>query len=639
MPVINPNIDLISPKEMRERFGCEMIITNSYVIHKHDDLREKALSSGVHSVVDWDGALMTDSGTFQMYVYGDVEVGPEEIVDFQAKMGVDVATCLDLFVTPDHTREEAEHAVRTTIERTKASVAHKGNSMLNATVQGGTNLDLRNLCAQAYRDLDVDYHTIGGVVPVMERQMYPELVDMILASQHGLRKDRPVHLFGAGHPLVFPLATALGCDLFDSSSYAKYAKDGRIMTESGTLHVEELDEWPFASAELEKWTPQEVTKSLQHKGRFSDKGPNWEAQRAIAMHNLDVCFADIRRIRTAIRDGNLWELVEQRAAAHPLLAAATRRLGTPEAQAWLEQREPVSSRKAMKYTGSLTHGRPMFHRIRRRMLERFDPVGIPQEAQETNSWANEGEEKLEVAMHKEPKSKPFSAGIGWQLDKEQDHVVISALGPTPLGLDEAYPFAQSVFPRLDGLDREHMGWVGQTKDAFLEAHDMMPAIPGPPGPEGSTTHDDLQVRRTADWQFGRGTGTAFTEGELRCERSRKTHKMRTVHLDDKHVLSLRAGDGLWTLKPEGAKILHAALPAPANRVVVDDDSIAFNREGKSVFAQFVVNCDPELRPGDECLIVDKNDILVAVGRCELNAEEMADFQSGMAVKVRDGIAA
>lgn len=637
MPVINPNIDLVPAREMQAKFGTEMVITNSYVIHKHDHLREKALAEGVHKVIDWDGPVMTDSGTFQMYVYGDVEVGPEEIVDFQAKMGVDVATCLDLFVTPDMSREEAESAVATTIQRTKDSVAHKGDSLLNATVQGGINLDLRKGCAAAYRDLDVDYHTIGGVVPVMEQQMYPELVDIILWSQQSLRKDRPVHLFGAGHPLVFPLATALGCDLFDSSAYAKYAKDGRMMTESSTLHVEDLAEWPLSSASLDGWTPQELTKALKHRGRLSDKGPNWEAQRALALHNLDVSFADIRRIRTAIRDDVLWELVEQRASAHPLLAAATRRLGLPEYQKWLEMREPLSGNKAMRYTGSLTHRRPVFHRIQERMLERFTPVGQKVEADIETPYASIGEEKIEIAMHKEA-GKPFWHGTGWELDREQDHVVISSLGPVPLGLDEAYPFAQSVLPKLDGLDPEHMGWVGQSKDAFLAKHAMMPAIPGPSGPEGAHGHDFLQVFRTADWQFGRGAGTALTDGELRCDRSKKTGKMRTVHLNGEHILSLRANDALWTLKPAGARILHAALPAPANRVVVAADSVPFNREGKSVFNQFVVSCDEALRPEDECLVVDESDALIALGQVKLVAEEMADWDSGMAVKVRDGFA-
>jgi len=47
-----------------------MLITNSYIIWKNPDLREKALKDGVHSLIDFDGAIMTDSGTFQSYVYG-----------------------------------------------------------------------------------------------------------------------------------------------------------------------------------------------------------------------------------------------------------------------------------------------------------------------------------------------------------------------------------------------------------------------------------------------------------------------------------------------------------------------------------------------------------------------------------------
>ncbi|MGB0651876.1 MAG: tRNA guanosine(15) transglycosylase TgtA [Thermoplasmatota archaeon] len=680
MPVVNPNIDLVSPQEMRDRFGCEMVITNSYVFWKHEALRTAALENGVHSVLDWDGPVMTDSGTFQMYVYGDVEVGPEEIVAFQRDMGVDVATCLDLFVTPDMNRQQAEEAVATTLARTKEAVAHKGESLLNATVQGGLELDLRQHCATTYRDLDVDYHTIGGVVPVMERQMYPELVDMILASQGTLRKDRPLHLFGAGHPLVFPLAVALGCDLFDSSSYAKYAKDGRVMTPEGTVKAAELEEWPTASRDLDAWTPRELAKELGITGGSSKKkrgrrGPprteaGKAAERALALHNLDVMFTDLRRIRQSIRDGTLWELVEQRAAAHPLLAAATRKLGDPVYQQWLERREPATGERALRYTGSLTHRRPIFHRIRERVQTYVTPVAEPIELDESQAgpYGEAGDLRRELGLHKEPESKPYGARLG-PLEAEMDHAVISPLGPVPLGLDEAYPFSQSVLPRLEGLDREHMGWVGETKDLFLEAHDFTPTIPGPPGPDGPPDAARLQVLRTADWQFGQGAGAvlagygspeevhaALTDPDApsvadlvargphegttwKAEHSPRTEKLRLVHRDGEHVLSLRAGDAHFTLKEPGARLLHAALPAPALRVVVHDDSVPFNRDGKSVFAQFVLGADPALRPGDECLVVDQQDRLVAVGRALLNDEEMADFQGGMAVKVREGLAA
>ena len=61
--------------------------------------------------------IVTDSGTFQSYVYGDVEVGVEEIVEFQKKIGVDIGTMLDVFGRPDMSREEIEHAVQETANR------------------------------------------------------------------------------------------------------------------------------------------------------------------------------------------------------------------------------------------------------------------------------------------------------------------------------------------------------------------------------------------------------------------------------------------------------------------------------------------------------------------------------------------
>ncbi|HEB37764.1 MAG TPA: tRNA-guanine transglycosylase, partial [Thermoplasmatales archaeon] len=74
LPVINPNKMLIEPKEMKRLFSAEIVITNSYIIYKKNSLREKALADGVHSLLGFDGAIMTDSGTFQSYVYNDIDV-------------------------------------------------------------------------------------------------------------------------------------------------------------------------------------------------------------------------------------------------------------------------------------------------------------------------------------------------------------------------------------------------------------------------------------------------------------------------------------------------------------------------------------------------------------------------------------
>ena len=65
LPVVNPNILTIEPNEMWQEYGFEAVITNSYVIWKNDELRERALKEGIHSLLDFPGAIFTDSGTFQ----------------------------------------------------------------------------------------------------------------------------------------------------------------------------------------------------------------------------------------------------------------------------------------------------------------------------------------------------------------------------------------------------------------------------------------------------------------------------------------------------------------------------------------------------------------------------------------------
>ena len=70
MPVINPVIQVTPPKRMKEEFGCEILITNSYIIKKHfGDLPDLK----VHQLLDYDGVITTDSGAYQILVYGGVE--------------------------------------------------------------------------------------------------------------------------------------------------------------------------------------------------------------------------------------------------------------------------------------------------------------------------------------------------------------------------------------------------------------------------------------------------------------------------------------------------------------------------------------------------------------------------------------
>ena len=209
LPVVNPNIRTIEPREMWEKYRVDGLITNSYVIWKHDDLSKSALENGVHELIDFPGIIVTDSGTFQSYVYGDVEVGVEEIVKFQRDIGVDIGTMLDVFGRPEMSREEIESAVEITAERAPNSLDVAGDELLlNGPIQGGLHDDLRALAGELMGQVNgtnrgFTIHPIGGIVPLMENQKYKDLFRILLSAKSTIPPDRPIHLFGCGHPLLF----------------------------------------------------------------------------------------------------------------------------------------------------------------------------------------------------------------------------------------------------------------------------------------------------------------------------------------------------------------------------------------------------------------------------------------------------
>ena len=618
MPVINPNKMLISPKEMKKLFGTQIVITNSYIIKKSEKLREKALEVGVHKLIDFDGPIMTDSGTFQSYVYGDVKLDPLEIVEFQRDIGSDVGTILDIFGTPQQTKTKASRGVKETVKRAQQSIHVKGDMALACTVQGSVYPDLRNKCAKELSKIDADFFPIGGVVPLMENQRYSDLVSCILASKKGLNPSKPVHLFGAGHPLIFPLAVALGCDFFDSSAYAKYANDGRMIFPWGTEKLDNLNELPCCCPICTKFTASELRNLKED-----------EKSLQLAKHNLYVSFAELKKIRSAIAEGNLWELVERRASSNPYLLESMKKLKKTENKTWLERSESTSKDRALFYTGNHTIHRPIIYRCHRRLIDRYEPLF------DTTIVFPEG-------------NKPYSNYYSEQIKKiirKNNNVEIlinSHLGPVPIELDEMYPFAQSVFPET--TDKETEEEVSRIFDEFTKNREVIIW-------EGDETlqklsesqeksQNDIDIRRisaVANMQFGKDSSKSLFDGKIKIIKSKKTGKIRNIHCDENHILSMRAGDGMFTLKIAGAKLLHSYFKYPRLRVTVEGDAVPFVKQGKSVFAKFVLDCDPELRPFDECLVVDEKDVLIAAGRCLLNRSEMLSFEYGMAVKTREHI--
>ncbi len=616
LPVINPKIRTVTPRELYDDFGFGAIITNSYIIKNTPALKEEAQSKGLHEMLDYPGIIMTDSGTFQSHMYGEVELTNKEIVEFQRSIGTDIGTVLDIFTEPFWTKEQTADSITETLKRTEEAVSLKGEMMLNGVVQGSVYPDLREDCARKLASMDIDVHPIGGVVPLMEQYRYAELVDVIISSKMGLNPNRPVHLFGAGHPMILAFATLMGCDLFDSASYAKFAKDDRMMFIDGTFRLQDMQSLDCNCPACRGITLEALRKTEKN-----------ERIRIIARHNLHQIKQELALVKRYLREGRLWELAEIRCRAHPAMLDGLRRLR--EYQDFMERFDPISREGAVFYTGIETRGRPVFKRYGDRIMSRYVPP--------TKKAA------LFYGGQNKPYSRYFVSEFVNARRQGYTPVIISPFGPVPAELDEMYPLAQSMFPTIEDTDTENEG--DELTLEFLEKHftdgvvngsELEAKYGGEPTDEEILENDRARVRAVARYQFGTEAADVLLRGELTFRKSRKTGKIRNVFSDGEHVLSMRAGDGFFTLRMEGAKRIAEAVPAPRMRVEVADDAVPFVSQGRNVFCQFVASVDEELVPMDEAIIVDKDGKPIGTGKMLLIGSEILSMKKGIAVKTRTG---
>lgn len=562
LPVIHP---IRSEPWLSEakKMNLEGIITNSYILKKSGFENED-----VHDHLNFDGIIMTDSGTFQEHMYGQLPATNLEMVNYQGDIGSDIVTIRDVFSEPDYSEER--------IKEDTILNYNRGREAINATdkyialpVQGGVFMDQRRKSASLMSSLGGEYYPVGGLVPLMEGYRYSTVCDIILNSKMELKNSSVVHAFGAGHPMFFPLLFLLGVDVVDSSAYIKYAREDRILNETGTIDLRTISEELPSSPFLDGYSVKELQETEKE-----------ERERALALHNLYVSVKEIRKIREQIRAENIWNYVEYRSRSHPLLLEAYRKV--LEHYEFIEKFEPKSRRRPLFYTGPETLLRPEIRRFTQK--ESLDSEGV-------------------LVL-----GKPYS----YFIDKPVSFVN-SPFGTISIYLDETYPVAQSIFPgeyyeQKKDLDRMlDQEW----QEFFLD-----------------------KINYIFKYQFGKELFSLVDRDNIEVVRSKNTGKIRNVLYAGNIILSLRASDGLYSINYEGSKIIHKSFPFPEKRVAVSSEIQEFITTGRNVFAKFVEDCDPSIRPGDEVLIVDKEDNLLSYGRAILNRDEMIQFSQGVAVKNR-----
>jgi 7-cyano-7-deazaguanine tRNA-ribosyltransferase len=468
----------------------------------------------------------------------------------------------------DHSRDKVGRDIEENYRRGREAISETGK-YIALPIQGGIYPDLRQESARKMGSLESEYFPIGGIVPMMERYMYSSVLESILNSKMNLKSSSVIHAFGAGHPMFFPLLFLVGVDVIDSSAYIKYARDNRVLTETGTVELKAFSDELPASPYFDKFTGKELELLSQE-----------ERTNVIGMHNLYVSVKELESIRQQIRSENMWNYAEYRAHSHPLLLEAYRKIS--EFYDYLEKFEPRSRRASVFYSGEETLMRPDVRRFVSKVVKKERGMKIDK--------------------------KPYS----YYADVPSLYVE-SHFGTVPMFHDETYPVAQSLFP-----------------GEYYESSRDLTKFDNPEWKEFLLN----KVEYIFNYQFGEPLFKFLDREKIVIERSKNTGKIRSIHYNNKRILALRASDGLFSLNYDGALLIHSNFQYPRHRVVIDPEVKEFIIQGRNVFAKFVEDADPDIRPHDDVLIVNGNDKFLSYGRAILNREEMVEFQKGVAVKNR-----
>jgi 7-cyano-7-deazaguanine tRNA-ribosyltransferase len=425
IPVIHPVMHDI-PLSKYAEMGFGALMTNSLITYRRR--REEAIEKGLHRMLGFDGIIMTDSGGYQVLQYGAMDITPSVIGEFQSAIGSNLAVTLDRPTGYSLSRDYAEETMKVSLKGARETLKKFGTSETNwvGPIQGGLFSDLVGTSAKSMLRAGFEILALGSPVEMMDNYLFSDLVTMIVAAKKAMPFSVPLHLFGAGHPLTLPLSVALGCDTFDSASYILFAKQGRYMTERGTLLLEEMTYLPCSCPVCSSTTRTDLV--LMERSERVTK---------LALHNLYLLRQDVLRCKEAISEGRLWDLVEERASTHPRVATAFKELVSNSA--WLASGTPFMKDRGLLIRSDADALRPELGLVRAHL----EPVMKRSTDRAILVPADNDKPIIRTAVYQKV--------LKLVKDEPSDvYKLHSLLGPYPAELEFVYPFTQTVTDAIPG---------------------------------------------------------------------------------------------------------------------------------------------------------------------------------------------
>jgi queuine tRNA-ribosyltransferase len=319
-----------------EQLGARIILANTYHLYLrpgHELIRKLG---GLHKFMSWPGAILTDSGGFQVFSLSELRkithegvrfrshldgsdhlLTPEKAAEIQLALGSDIAMVLDECIETPAPRDIAESAVKRTSLWAKRAreyflrqTAKNGSAATGSglpqwqfgIVQGATFADLRRESAKQLLEIDFPGNAIGGLAVGEPHMMTCEMTGVVTEL---LPKDRPRYLMGVGRPEQIADYVALGIDMMDCVLPTRaarhaciYTSEGRVLIKNARYAEDQRPLDPACSCAVCKRYTRAYLRHLFHAGEIT-------AAILATHHNVHFYLDIMRQIREAIGFGNL----------------------------------------------------------------------------------------------------------------------------------------------------------------------------------------------------------------------------------------------------------------------------------------------------------------------------------------------
>ena len=255
MPVATQaSVKSLDSFELKE-IGYKLILSNIYHMAVRPGINYLNKFGGIHKFMNWDGLILTDSGGFQGYSLAhrvkikddgivfqshldgkEIYFKPKEVVKYQEDIGSNIMMPLDICLPKGSSEKKLIDALETTYEWAKLSISARSSnsSKLFGIIQGGNNLELRELSANKMTGLNFDGFAYGGLSVGEDKEL---MINTQLSANKLLPENKPRYLMGIGSPEDLVRSIYNGFDMFDCVLPTRIARNGSLFTKNGRLNV------------------------------------------------------------------------------------------------------------------------------------------------------------------------------------------------------------------------------------------------------------------------------------------------------------------------------------------------------------------------------------------------------------------